>query len=353
MLEMEAGAGYHATGRSAALFSRIYGNDTIRGLSRASAPFLFAPPDGFAPVPLVRPRPTMFIARSEQMDTLRALAEQTRGALRFADSAEARRRVASLRPGYVAGCALDETSADIDVDALLQGFVRQLRRAGGELHLGQRVTDIRAGGRASESRWEVVSDGKRLHARVLVNAAGAWADEVADMAGVGAIGLRPMRRTAALIDPPPGTEPSDWPAVIDIDERFYFKPDAGQVLISPADETESPPCDAQPEEWDVAVAVDRYCTAVDHDVRRIRHRWAGLRTFAADRSPVVGYDPHNPCFFWLAGQGGYGIQTAWALGETAAALVRGLPLPATVAAEGVRIEALAPSRFRAAGDPAA
>jgi D-arginine dehydrogenase len=167
------------------------------------------------------------------------------------------------------------------------------------------------------------------------------------LAGARPIGLQPLRRTALLVDPPEGARIDDWPMVIDADETFYFKPDAGLLLLSPADESPSEPCDAQPEEWDVAVAVDRVQNATTLEVRRVKHRWAGLRSFVADRAPVAGFDPDLPGFFWLAGQGGYGIQTAPALARTAAALVLGEPVPADLAAAGVDVQALSPARLRA------
>ena len=184
----------------------------------------------------------------------------------------------------------------------------------------------------------------------MVNAAGAWADEIAGLAGVAPIGLQPMRRTAILVEPPPGAEIDDWPMVIDADESFYFKPDAGLLLVSPADETPMAPCDVQPDEWDVAVAVDRVETATTLKITRVKHRWAGLRSFVADRTPVAGYDPDAPGFFWLAGQGGYGIQTAPALSRLAAALVLDLPIPAGLVAHGVNAADLAPARLRPLAD---
>jgi D-arginine dehydrogenase len=184
-----------------------------------------------------------------------------------------------------------------------------------------------------------------VSAPVLVNAAGAWADGVAETCGALRIGLQPLRRTALLVDPPTGVDIRDWPAVIDADEMFYFKPDAGKLLLSPADETPDKPGDAQPDDLDVAVAVDRVQMALDIDVQRVRHCWAGLRTFAPDRAPVVGFDPRTTGLFWCAGQGGYGIQSAPALARTAAALAKRESIPADVAAQGLKAEDLSPGRF--------
>jgi D-arginine dehydrogenase len=181
---------------------------------------------------------------------------------------------------------------------------------------------------------------------VVVNAAGAWADRIADLAGAARIGLQPMRRTALIVEAPEGSDSQSWPMVIDIDEQFYFRPDAGALLLSPGDETPSDPCDAQPEELDIAIAVDRVQAATTLEVRRIRRSWAGLRSFVADRTPVVGFAADAPGFFWLAGQGGYGIQTSPAMGELAAALVRGQGVPAAFAEHGVAEADLSPQRLR-------
>jgi D-arginine dehydrogenase len=189
-----------------------------------------------------------------------------------------------------------------------------------------------------------------LAAALVVNAAGAWADEIAALAGVRPLGLQPYRRTAVLVDPPQGVTVSHWPMVIDIDEQFYFKPDAGQLLLSPADETAAAPGDVQPDEWDVAVAVDRIQTATTLEIHRLKHRWAGLRTFAPDRTPVVGFSDEAEGFFWVAGQGGYGIQTSPALARVAAAGLRGLPIPDDLERLGIRAADLSPGRFTAARD---
>jgi D-arginine dehydrogenase len=182
----------------------------------------------------------------------------------------------------------------------------------------------------------------------VINAAGAWSDEVAALAGATPIGLQPLRRTAALIDAPTGLDPSRWPAVIDIGEQFYFKPDAGRLLVSPADEIPSAPCDAYPDELDVAIAVERIQQVADIEVTRAPQSWAGLRTFAPDRTPVVGFDPQVAGFFWLVGQGGYGIQTAPALSRAAAALAGGRPVPADIIDCGFDASLVAPNRFPAA-----
>ena len=343
LLERETQAGYHSTGRSAALFSTIYGNAAVRALTRASQAFLFESPSWFTPTPLVSPRSTLFFATPDQMATLAAFRDDAdiAASTRVLDVAQASALVPAFKPGYLGGAVLEPGSADIDVDALHQGYLRQAKAAGATVALDGEATAIaREGG-----RWRVDTTGARYDAPVVVNAAGAWADEVARLAGARPVGLRPLRRTALLVDAPRGLGCGAWPAAIAIDESFYFKPDAGRLLLSPADEEPSPPCDAQPEDLEVAIAVDRFETATGDPVARVWHRWAGLRVFSADRTPVVGFDPAAEGFFWLAGQGGYGIQSAEALGHLAAALACGEGVPPELAAAGVVAEHLARSRF--------
>jgi len=343
IVEREEQPGYHTTGRSAALFSAIYGNAVVRALSRASRPFLFEPPLGFAATPLVRPRATMYFAREDQLAALARLRTDAdiHAATRLLSAEEAHARVPAFRAGYLGGAALEEGSADIDVHALHQGFLRLARAHGASLHCGTPVEALER----VRGRWRLQTRAGKIDAPVIVDAAGAWGDELARSAGAAPLGLQPLRRTALTIAPPAGMDAADWPAAIDIDEQFYFKPDAGALLLSPADETPSPPCDAQPEELDVAVAVDRFEQATGRPVARVTHRWAGLRTFAPDRTPVVGFDSRAEGFFWLVGQGGFGIQTAAALGRVAAALAAREPMPADVAAQGVEADMLAPERL--------
>jgi D-arginine dehydrogenase len=345
LIEQEDRAGYHSTGRSAALFTEIYGNPVIRALTRASRKFLFAPPPDFTEGPLTRPRGCLFIATADQVETLRQFAAlpDIAPATRPVSVAEARRMCPVLREDYVAAGLFEPESSDIEVHALHQGYLRMFRRRNGrQLNNAPVVAlDYAAG------RWNVRAGTETLTAPIVVNAAGAWADEIAELAGISRLGLVPCRRTAVLVEPPPGMTITAWPFVNDIDELFYIKPEAGQLFISPADETPSPPGDVQPEEWDIAAAVDRVQAATTLQIQRLKARWAGLRTFAPDRSPVVGFSNDAQGFFWLAGQGGYGIQTAPALSRAAAALVRGLPLPEDLIHAGVLAREMSPSRFAA------
>ncbi|MBW7852351.1 MAG: FAD-binding oxidoreductase [Rhodospirillales bacterium] len=343
VVERESQPGYHATGRSAAVFAESYGNPIIRAITAASRAFYEAPPSGFADAPLWRPRGALIIGRADQRPALERLHAEVSALVagaRLVDAAEALRLVPILKPDYVAGGMLDPAAMELDVNAIHQGYLRGLRRRGGAVVLDAEVLGIeRSGG-----LWRVTTRAGAFAAPVVVNATGAWADAVAEMAGARPLGLRPLRRTAVVFDPPFGVAVDGWPMVIDADEEFYFKPDAGRLLASPADETPSAPCDAQPDEIDVATALARFEEATGVEVRRIGHKWAGLRTFMPDRSPAVGFDPAVEGFFWLAGQGGYGIQTAPALARIAAALLRGEALPPDVAALGVTAADLAPRR---------
>jgi D-arginine dehydrogenase len=344
LVEREDHPGFHSTGRSAALFSEIYGNETVRALSRASRSFFVAPPESFGATTLVKRRGSLFIASAGQLEQLEAFAS-------LPDIAPMTRRVSieemiglcpALRPDVIVAGVLEPDSMDIEVHELHQGYLRQFRRHGGTLITDAEVAslDRQAGG------WRAQAGSRELRAPVVINAAGAWADVVATLAGVAPVGLQPRRRTAVLVDPPEGAAIDRWPMIIDIDEEYYVKPDAGLLLVSPADETPMEPCDVQPEELDIAMAIHRAEEAMVLDVRRTRRSWAGLRSFVADRTPVVGFDPTAEGFFWLAGQGGYGIQTAPALARAAAALALRRDLPADLVAEGIRPAALAPDRLR-------
>lgn len=343
VLEMEEQPGYHSTGRSAALFSQTYGNETIRALSRASRPFFFSPPQDFCAARLVNPRPVMVIGTVDQREAFEALIASDVGleGVELVDAHRATELCPVLRSEGLLGGVVDRGTADIEVHELHHGYLRLLKNRGGSLTTSARVTEItRKGG-----GWNVRTGNEVFTASILVNAAGAWAGEIGAMAGAQHIGLEPRRRTAALIELPAGLEAASWPMVVDVEERFYLKPDAGLVLLSPADETLVEPGDVQPEEIDIAIAIDRLETATTLVVRRLRGKWAGLRSFVRDRSPVVGYDRLQPGFFWLAALGGYGIQTAPALSTLAASLLLERPIAEGLIAFGLRPEDMAPDRL--------
>lgn len=340
LLERETQPGYHSTGRSAALYSALYGNPAIGALTRASRSFFDSPPTGFSDHPLLTPRGVLYAGAAKDRDAVEKICKSPLATR--VSTAEAHARVPVLREAAAAFTAFEPHAFDVDVNALHQGFLRMAKAGGATLlnNAGVLALERAAGG------WRITTSAGVHEARVLVNAAGAWADAVAALAGAGPLGLQPLRRTALIVDAPQAVHSAAWPAVIAADESFYFKPDSGLLLVSPADETPSAPCDAQPEELDIAVCIDRIESATTLSVRRVVRSWAGLRTFAPDRSPVVGYDASMNNFFWLAGQGGYGVQTAPALSELAAALALRRALPAHLAAEGFEADAVAPQRLR-------
>lgn len=346
ILEREHVAAYHTTGRSAALHSETYGSAEIRAITVASGRFYRQPPAGFADHPLLTPRGALIAGRTEQeADLKRSATDFGRlvPSVRWLDPGEVRRLQPLLKPEAVGGGAIFEPEADdMDVAAIHGGFLRGARASGAVLRLNSEVTALDR----KQGRWQIaLRDGETIAATTLVNAAGAWADVLGGLAGTRPIGLVPKRRTAFTFDAPAGLDLAAMPMAIDFDESFYFKPEVGQFLASPADETPSPPCDAQPEELDIAVAVERIESATTLQIRRIKNKWAGLRSFVKDKNLVVGFDPSVEGFFWLAGQGGYGIQTGAAAGRLAASLALGKGLPGDILALGVSEGALSPGRF--------
>jgi len=340
LIEAEEAAGSHTTGRSAALWVQNYGPPDVRNLSRLSRSFFEIPPPGFAEVPLMRRRPVLLLATAAQLGELEiALAAGT--GLRRVTPAEAAAMVPALRPGYAAAGAVEDDAFDMDVAAILQGFLRMLRANGGVLALRNRAGRIER----HNGAWAVeTTAGTVFRAPVVVNAAGAWGDAVAAMAGVAPLGLRPCRRTAAIINPLP-FDAEHWPMVCDIGEKWYARPEARtRLMVSPADQTPMHPHDVRPNELDIALGIDRMQQALDIPVRRVEHAWAGLRTFTPDGSLAFGWDRAAEGFFWAVGQGGYGIQTAPAAGRLLADLVLGRDAGDAACVAGI----VDPSRFGAA-----
>lgn len=346
ILERESQPGYHTTGRSAAVFFDSYGPPVVRRLTRASRAFLESPPGGFSESPLLSPCGALFVAREDQLERLdehlRDVAATGQRIERI-DAEALRARVPILRPGYAAAGASEPDAMNMDVHAIHQGYLRGARAGGARLWTDAEVTAIAR----REGEWVVSTRAGAVRAGAVVNAAGAWCDVIAGLAGVAPVGLVPKRRTAIHLPAPEGVDIAGWPLVADIDEQFYFKADAGRLLCSPADETPMPPCDVQPEELDVAVLVDRLERATTLTVRRIEHRWAGLRSFVPDKGLVIGEDPEAPGFHWLAGQGGYGIQTSPAAGRALASLLVDGELAQDLRDLGLDREALGPGRIRA------
>ncbi|WBB79614.1 FAD-dependent oxidoreductase [Micromonospora sp. WMMD882] len=326
LVEMEQVPGHHSTGRSAALFSEYYGGPQVRALTRASREFLLGPPAGFAEHPLLTPRGVLSLCppgdEAEFEAELRAGAEVDPPA-REIDPAGIPDICPIVRPGWARRAMVKPAARDVDVAALHQGYLRGIRDAGGTVARLTRVRSLRR----ERGRWRADTDAGELTARVVVNAAGAWADQVAVSAGVAPSGLTPLRRTAFLVDAPPGVDPARWPLVGDVAGTFYVKPESGHLLVSPVDATPTPPGDVRPDDLDVALGAARLEAATTVTVRRIRHAWAGLRTAAPDDVPVIGPDPSAPGFLWLAGLSGYGVQTAPAAGALLAALAAGVEPP--------------------------
>lgn len=346
LLEAESQPGYHATGRSAALFIPAYGfhHEALRLLTAASREQLESPAPDFHDGSLLRRRGLLYVSTREELSeleaTYRTMAELFPG-IQWVGREFIRRVLPALTDEYGAAAAFDADVFDIDVHGLHQAYLRGLRRRGGEVVCGAEVTAL---DRRSGSWWVSTGVG-HWSAPLVVNAAGAWAEKVAELAGVAGIGLQPLRRTAVLIDPPSAAAVDDWPSVVEFRNRFYCKPDAGLLMASPADEIPSVPCDAQPEDEDVAYAVHYMEQALGMQVQRVRSSWAGLRSFVADRSPVVGYAPDAEGFFWLAGQGGHGIQIAPATARLAAKLLRGGPPPEDLLRLGLEPRTISPARL--------
>ncbi len=345
LLEAEEAVGFHSSGRSATFAHYGIGNATVRGLTSFSRDFFLAPPEGFAETPLGTEAGALFIANDGMVDRLAELeAEMARfsPSLRRVSEAEMLSICPILDPEVVVAGVLDGDGLKLDGDALLQGYARALRAAGGEVRTGARVEAV---GRAGAD-WQVETAAGRVTAPVLVNAAGAWADRIAALAGVAPLGLSPLRRTIIVVEPPPGLDLRGWPFVKTAADEFYMLSEAGRLMASPVDEVPDDPCDAQPDDYDIALAAHRLEEWTTLTVGRIAHRWAGLRTFTADRVPVAGFAPDAPGFFWLAGQGGYGLQTAPAMAAATASLVTGEAWPERLAELGVRAEHLSPARLR-------
>ena len=350
VLERESQPGYHSTGRSAALYMESYGPPQVRALTCASRRFFDHPPSGFSEHPLLTPRGALFVARPDQMaelDAHEAIVRSVSDKVQRLSAADACARVPVLRPEQVGGAVYEEDAADIDVHALHQGFLRGARAAGARIVCDASVLAMHY----VDGCWQVSTAQAGFSAPVVINAGGAWADMIGQLAGARPIGLVPKRRSAFTFAVDAGADvlthdSAAWPMFMSVDESFYVKPDAGLLLGSPANADPVAPHDVQAEELDIAIAIDHIQNATTLQIRRPSHVWAGLRSFVDDGSFVGGFDGAVQGFFWAAGQGGYGIQTAPAAGETYAALARGLPVPEQIAGFGVNAKALSRDRSR-------
>jgi len=341
VLEAEDQAGYHATGRSAAHFIECYGPPAVRAFNRATRPFLESPPADFAAHGFLTRRPLVWFAYEGGRAALEALTAQE-SCLTPLSVEEAVRRCPILKPDGIVFCSVEETAADIDVAGLHQAYLAKLKRLGGRVVVKARAQAVRREGGC----WRVETPAGAYAAPILVNAAGAWAGEVGRMAGLPSIALNPLRRSAALLPAPAYEGFEDWPLMGDIGERFYFKPEAGKLLVSPADEVPVAPHDAYVDDMALAEGLHRFEQGATVTVERVESSWAGLRTFANDRQPLVGFDQAEggEGFFWYAGQGGYGIQTSAGMAWNAAAQLQGKPVPEPLAGLGLDRAALDPRR---------
>ena len=344
LLEQESQAGYHSTGRSAALFMESYGTPQVRALTMASRAFLQAPPAGFSDYPLLTPRGAMMVAEHGQDEMLSAHWEVLRQVTqkgRLLNTQEACEYLPVLRSEKILGGICEPDASDMDVHSIHQGYLRGAKQNGAQLVCNAQVTQIQRSGQV----WQVLAGGHQYEARVVINAAGAWADAVAAIAGVVPIGLVPKRRSALIFEPPTDMNCGAWPMVVGIDESWYIKPDAGKLLGSPANADPVAPHDVQPEELDIAMAIDRIQTMTTLEIRRPIRTWAGLRSFVSDGDLVAGFDPQVENFFWVAAQGGYGIQTSAAMGECCAALATHQALPSHAISQGLTPAMLSPKRL--------
>lgn len=330
VLEREIALGYHASGRSAAMFEQNYGLPSTVALSRASADFFATTDGGF-----LSPRGVMFLAKSED----RAAFEQACESFEATpiSTEDACTRVPILRPEIAGFAAMHEEASDIDTDRLLQWCAKTCRAHGGEVRTGQTVTEITR----TKSGWQVITEGETYEAKLLLNAAGAWADQIASLAGIAPLGITPMRRSMARIPAPGGHDLRHWPMLLDVHEHWYAKPDAGSLIVSPAEEDPMAPFDAWPDDMVLAEGLARYQEFVSEEVTRLEASWAGLRSFTPDRNLALGPDGSDAAFIWVAGQGGYGFQSAPAASRLIADLIAGQPSELDTATRN----ALDPRRF--------
>ena len=344
LLEMEPTLAYHTTGRSVATFLESYGGRTIRLLTTASRGFMEDPPEGFGR-PLLKPLPLIWVAPHGEEDDVRAMHAAVVEFVPDMSVLSADEVVAAtlvIRPDWVAAGLLEPGASEIDVAALHGGYAGGLRSRGGDVHTSAGVASMRRVG----DRWHVTDRaGEAYEAAVVINAAGSWCDIVAGMAEARPVGIHPLRRTVFTIAPPAAIDGHTIPLVADVSGTFYLKPEGPQILCSPADEVPSEPCDARPEEVDIAMAIEVINAATTLDIRHVRSSWAGLRNFVADRSPVAGFDDEVDGFFWFVGQGGYGIQMAPALARAGASLVRSGRLPDDLSRRGLDAAALGRQRL--------
>ena len=330
LLEAEENLGYHTSSRSAAAFIEDYGNETIRELNRRSKAYLQD-----KQVDVLSPRGSLFLGKGNEQDGFK------QECLDFAHDeisvSEAKRLFEIINPLTVKYAAYREDILDIDTDKLLQHFTKLIKKNNNHIHTNSKVIKISF----NQSKWLVETETNAFSSDILVNASGAWADEIATLANIKPLNFSPLRRSMARVPAPDNSvNHRKWPMIHGVNESFYAKPDAGQLIVSPSEETKSFPHDAWPKEEDLAEGIFNFEELVTYSVKRITSSWAGLRTFAPDRTLVIGHDPINPHFFWLAGQGGYGFQTSAAASKLASEIILG-----KTSSFGPLAEKISPKRF--------
>jgi D-arginine dehydrogenase len=341
LLEMEERPGYHTTGRSAAAYEPNYGPRPLLALSRAGYPFFTNPPRDFSELPIFTRRGSLVIEAKGQENVSEAFLSGD-SKLTVMSETEMLKAYPILRRGYANRGFYDDGTGDLDVGLLHQGFLKWFKQRGGKLFCNAGAQEIKKVG----GLWQVITPAGTFSAPAVINAAGAWGDKVAMMAGVAAIGLQPKRRSMAVIPGPADADFMSWPFVVDCAESWYSKPQSGKLLVSSADATPVEPHDAYADDEAIAIGIDRFMTATTLDVNRVEHTWGGLRSFARDKYPVAGFDPTAEGFFWLVGQGGNGIQSSDGLSRLAAALALREAVPEDILAQGLIMADVLHERFR-------
>ena len=340
LFEMESSLAYHTTGRSAALLTPHYGPDSMQAFASIAKTFLENPPVE-TDDPLITPKYLVTVTDEEHVQ----LVERPPSSLWWSE-AECLKQVPFLKQGKFVGAVIDTEVASIDVHALHSLYLKMFTNDGGQIFRDVKISTLEQN---SSGVWEFETYGEKFQSPIIINAAGAWGDEIASVAGIGPVGLVPKRRTVLVIDENQftGTDFNSLPFVVVEPDYVYFQNfGSGKLMISPADKTPSKPCDAQPDEMDIAIGASRFEEVTTLNIRRIDHSWAGLRTFSPDNDPVIGWEPNREGFFWLVGQGGYGVFSSPAIGRYAASLVANSKLPKAYQESIYPFEALSPDRFR-------
>jgi len=345
IFEKETTPGYHSTGRSAAFYAPVYGNHTVRCLTKLSGAFYHSPPSEFCEHPLLSPRGALFVSDQNNEPHLNDLYDSIKDLsadVKLSGREFALSKVPVFLEEGVSACVWDPESYEIDVAALHQSYLKQSKLLGTQLFVGSEIDAIEEIDRG----WIIKTQGSEFMVKTIINAAGAWCDQIAKMAGIEGVGLQPMKRSVCIVPVSNEYQIKDWPLVIDVNEAFYFKPEGDSLLISPADETPVEPMDAFTEQLDIATAIEPLSNVINVPLETVSREWAGLRSFVQDKSPVIGFEPGSEKFFWFAGQGGYGIQMADGAARLASSLLMSKPIPKELSKMNFELSAVAVERFR-------